>query len=57
MAKSPKQDDKRDDIEIDEAARRKGDAASLRALKTPPQPHTKKVAKEGKASLTKRKGR
>ena len=32
-------DDKLDDIQIDEAARRKGDAALLRALKTPPKPH------------------
>ena len=42
MAKSPKQDDKRDDIQIDEAARRKGDAALLRALHTPPRPHGSK---------------
>lgn len=41
MAKTPKQEDERDEIVIDEAAKRKGDAGLLRALRTPPKPRGK----------------
>jgi len=46
MAKSPKQDD---EIEIDEAAKRRGDAGLLRALRTPPKPHQPKSVKQKSA--------